>query len=294
MLIKRFLENKNVLGEKSTKNPYKTNKKERFLYIKMIKSLIESVLMILKKPVVLLAGIVFILIDFIFRYVVEDQAIETVFSFLNFSNYPLFELQKMPFQLIASYPSELIFVGLFLIISSVISTMMSVSLANYVFEKNKSITSSIMFSVKNLMKIILLVLFFGLIFVFSAIVLWIVALFAFAAGFLGAIILLLVIVFMGFVLLHFVFVPALIGKGLNIKKAFKESWNFSGKNFFSVILLLIGIALIDFVLSQIYIIILNTDFGENELMIIVEMIFTLIILTYTNIVFPLFYLNKSK
>ncbi|PJA21451.1 MAG: hypothetical protein COX63_00095, partial [Candidatus Diapherotrites archaeon CG_4_10_14_0_2_um_filter_31_5] len=140
----------------------------------------------------------------------------------------------------------------------------------------------------------LLVLFFGLIFVFSAIVLWIVALFAFAAGFLGAIILLLVIVFMGFVLLHFVFVPALIGKGLNIKKAFKESWNFSGKNFFSVILLLIGIALIDFVLSQIYIIILNTDFGENELMIIVEMIFTLIILTYTNIVFPLFYLNKSK
>lgn len=259
----------------------------------MIKSLIESVLMLVKKPVVLVPGIVFILIDFVFRYLVEDQAIETVFKFFEFSTYPVFELQRMPFQLIASYPSEIMFVGLFLGISSVIATMLSVSLANYVFERNKSIIYSIIFSIKSLMKIILLVLFFGLILVFSGIVLWIVSLLALAAGLIGAIILLLVLVFMGFVLLHFVFVPALLGKGLNIKQAFKESWKFSGKNFISVLLLLIAIAIINTVLTQIYIAILNTGLGE-ETMILIEMIFTLVILTYTNIVFPLFYLNKSK
>jgi len=260
----------------------------------MIKSLIDSVLMIVKKPVVLLAGIAFILIDFFFRYLVEDQAIEVVFKFLDFNSYPIFELQKMPFQLIASYPGELLALSLFLIASSVISTMLSVSLANYVFEKKKSIINSIMFSVKSLMKIIGFILFFGLIFIFSGIVLWIVSLLAFAAGLLGAIILFLVLVLMGFVLIHFVFVPALLGKGMKIKQAFQESWKITGKNFFSVLLLLIGIAIINTILNQIYLIILNTSFGENDLMILVEMLFTLIILTYTNLVFPLFYLNKTK
>jgi len=259
----------------------------------MIKSLIESVLMIVKKPQVLVPGIVFILLDFISRYFLEEQAIEVLFKFFEFTTYPIFNLQKMPFQLIASYPGDLMFLGFVLIISSVIGTMLSVSIANYFFEK-KSIVSSIIYSVKNLIKILIFVLFFGLMLLFSLIVLWIVAFFALATGLIGIIILLLVILLMGFVLVHFAFVPALLGKNLKIKEALKESWNFTAKNFLGVVLLLIGIMLINFILSQIYLMILKTGFGENELMIFVEMIFSLIILTYSNTVFPLFYLNKSK
>jgi len=260
----------------------------------MIKSLIESLLMIIKKPVVLVAGIVFILIDFAFRYFFEEQSIEVLFKFFEFSTYPVFSIERMPFQLIASYPGDLIFLGMVLIVNSVIGLMLSVSIANYIFEK-KSIISSVIYSFSNIMKIIALVLFFGLILIFSAIVLWIVALFALATGLIGAIILFLVILLMGFVMIHFAFVPALIGKGMKIKEALKESWNFSAKNIFGLILLLIAIALINSVLTQIYIAILNTGTGDDEvLMIFIEFILSLIILTYSNIVFPSYYLNKNK
>ncbi len=260
----------------------------------MIKSLIESLLTIVKKPAVLLAGIVFILINFAFRYFMEEQAIEVLFKFFEFSTYPVFSLEKMPFQLIASYPGDLFFLGAVLILNSVIGLMLSVSIANYIFEK-KSIVSSIIYSFSNIVKILALVLFFGLILVFSVIVLWLVSLFALATGLIGAIILLLVILLMGFVLIHFAFVPALIGKGMKIKEALKESWNFSAKNIFGLILLLIAIALINSVLTQIYIAILNSGIGEDEvLMIFIELILSLIILTYSNIVFPAYYLNKNK
>ncbi|MBU2099617.1 hypothetical protein KKB11_00100, partial [Candidatus Micrarchaeota archaeon] len=138
------------------------------------------------------------------------------------------------------------------------------------------------------------VLFFGLMMLFSVIVLWIVSAFAIAAGIIGMIVLILVILLEGFVLVHFAFVPALLGKGMKIKEALKESWNFTTKQFISVILLLIGIMIINFVLGQVYALIVNSSFGENDLMVLVEMVFSLIILTYSNIVFPLFYLNKNK
>lgn len=259
----------------------------------MIKSLIESILMPIKKPAVLIPGILFILTDFIFRYLTEESAIEILFNFFEFSSYPVFTLDKMPFYFISSYSGEVIFLALILGISTVIGLMFSVSIANYIFEK-KSIINSVVFAVKNLMKIIGLVLFFGLILLFSAAVLWLVMLFALASGLIGVILLLLVILLMGFVLIHFAFVPALIGKGMKIKQALKESWNFSAKNLMQLILLLIGITIINFVLGQAYLQILNTSFGETDLMILVEMIFSLIILSYTNIVFPLFYLNTNK
>ena len=259
----------------------------------MIKSLIDSVLMLVKKPAVFVPGIFFLIADFIFRYFTEEQTIEVLFKFLEFSTYPIFNLQRMPFQLIASYPGDLTYLSIALIVSSVIGTMLSVSIANYIFEK-KSIINSIIYSIKNIIKILGLIVFFGLMILFSLIVLWIVSIFAFATGLVGAIILFLVMVLMGFVLLHFLFVPTLLGKGMKIKEALKESWNFSAKNFIKLILLLIGITIINFVLGQIYLAILNTSFGENDLMIFVEMIFTLIIVSYSNIIFPLFYLNKSK
>jgi len=259
----------------------------------MIKSLVGAVETMARKPLVFVPGIVFILIDFIFRYILEDQAIESSFLFLDFLSVPVFGLQRMPFQMIASYPGEIIFLGLFVAASTVIGTMFSVSVANYVFEK-KSALISVIYSVKSLMKIILFVLFFGLILVFSAIVLWIAMLFALAAGIIGTIIFLLLITLMGFVLVHFVFVPALMGKGMNIKQAFTESWKITGKNFFEVLLLLIGIALIQAGINQAYMILLDSSFGESDLMILAGMVFSLIGLTYTNIVFPLFYLNKTK
>ncbi|MFH1664159.1 MAG: hypothetical protein ABH986_05115 [archaeon] len=259
----------------------------------MINSLIESVLIMVKKPKILLPGIIFMLLDFIARYFFEEQSIEVLFKFLEFSSYPVVSLQKMPFQVIAGYPGDLMFLGFVLLISSVIGVMLSVSIANYLIEK-KSVIGSIIFSIKNALKILVLVLFFGLMLLLSGIVLWIAMLFAVEGGILGAIILLLVILLMGFVLVHFAFVLTLIAKKLNIKQALKESWNFSSKHFFELILLLIGVMLINAVLSQIYLIVLNTAFGENELMVLVEMVFSLIILTYSNAVFPLYYLNKSK
>ncbi len=259
----------------------------------MIKSLTESVLMLIKKPQILIPGIIFLLTDFIFRYLTEESAIETMFKFFEFSSYPVFTLDKMPFYFLSSYSGEAIFLTLILGISSIIGLMFSVSIANYVFEK-KSIINSVVFAVKNLMKITGFVLFFGLILLFSAAVLWIVMLFALAAGLIGITLLLLVILLMGFVLIHFAFVPALLGKGMKIKEAFKESWNFSSKNLMQLILLLIGITIINFILGQVYLQILNTSFGETDLMILVEMVFSLIILSYTNIVFPLFYLNTNK
>ncbi|MBU2476843.1 hypothetical protein KKG83_05215 [Candidatus Micrarchaeota archaeon] len=259
----------------------------------MISSLISSVLMLAKKPKILLPGILFVIADFIIRYFTEEQAIEVLFKFFEFSTYPVFNLQRMPFQLIASYPGNLTFLGTLLIVNSVLGIMLSVSIANFLFEK-KSVLSSIMYSVSNIIKILGFVLFFGLMMLFSVIVLWIVSAFAIAAGIIGMIVLILVILLEGFVLVHFAFVPALLGKGMKIKEALKESWNFTTKQFISVILLLIGIMIINFVLGQVYALIVNSSFGENDLMVLVEMVFSLIILTYSNIVFPLFYLNKNK
>ncbi len=293
MLIKRFLKNKKVLEKKDKKKLNKRNKNSGFLYIKMIKSLTDSVLLLIKKPAILTAGIFFILIDFIFRYFTEEQAFEALFKFLNISTYPIFELQRMPFQLISSFSGELLFLGLFLTASSVISAMFSVSTANYIFEK-KSIIDSIVFSFKNLMTIILFVLFFGLIVVFSGIILWIVFLFALASGLIGAIILVLITVLMGFIFLHFVFVPALLGKGMKIKKAFQESWNITEKNFISVLLLLVALGLAGIVFEQIYLIILTSILGKNSSVILIEMLLSLILAAYANILFPLFYLNKTK
>jgi len=298
------LGNKKVLIEKKQKQGQKKQTKQIKTRIpliletkkgkmEMITSIINSLLMLVKKPKVFLPALVFLLIDFGFKYIFEEQMIETIFKFLEFTTYPIFNLQRLPFQFIASYPGDILFLGFALIVSSVIGLMISVSIANFIFEK-KSISFSVIYSIKNLGKIIEFTLFFGLILLFSLIVLWIVFFFALSTGIIGTIILLVVIVLMGFVFLHFAFVPALLGKNMKIKEALKESWNFTGKHFIDLILLLIGIMIINFVLSQIYLQILITELGDNELMIFVELIFSLIIISYTNIVFPLFYLNKTN
>jgi membrane-anchored glycerophosphoryl diester phosphodiesterase (GDPDase) len=258
----------------------------------MIKSLIESVLTIVKKPVVLVPGMVFILIDFFVRFLFEEQAIETIFKFFEFSAYPVFSLQRMPFQLIASYPQELAFLAFISALNLVIALMISVSIANYIFEK-KSIIQSIIYSIKNLTKIIFLVLFFGLMIVLSLIILWAAFVFALRTGLLGAITLLLVTVLMGFIALHFFFVPALIGKGMKIKQALKESWNFSSKHFIQVTLVLLAIAIISSLINEIYWKTLSYTDSEGSA-ILIEFASNLITLTYINVLLPLFYLNKSK
>ena len=64
----------------------------------------------------------------------------------------------MPCQLIASYPGDFTFLTGILLINSVIGIMLSVSIANFIFEK-KSIIGSIFYSIQNITKILMFVLF---------------------------------------------------------------------------------------------------------------------------------------
>ncbi len=285
----------------------------------MINSLIEGFRLILEKPKILLPAVLVNLINFliiVITYIAFSEFIVNTVIELKTANTQGFELLTY---LIKTNPIEMVSI----FIASLIVVMLNVSLiyfyALYVKEK-KPIRELFSHSLKKWKEILTLIIFSVLVFsVANMLYALIVSLTEGITTILTTIILLLVFLFLYFK--FFLFIPVMAINGKKLKEGLIEAWNFSNKHLLALFLLIIAVILVNLIIQGIEIILVDLlldraleivslivvtpSMPEQTALLTLEvlnienyqiisgLLFSSIAVTYTNLVFPLFYLTKK-
>ncbi len=262
----------------------------------MITSLLTSAKILLKKPQTIIVPLIAFLVFMGALYVTSDAIVDLLFDAMLMGRIPETGGIEFPWQLYLQYASQFNIIALAGFISVVFFVWASSFFAVFArenMEKEESFFTAMREANGLFGRIIKLVFFSAIIYLFFFIVLWVGANSFVSLGQIGLIfpLLMLLIAFFLYITLYFV-VPIMAIENVSIREAMKRSVAFAGKRFWQVFILAI-------VSGVIYAEILDigdslSNMVSNEaLSWIVLGVFWAIAWGFLNLVMPVYYLRKK-
>ena len=268
--------------------------------IDSIISIIECIVSVgknlVKKPLLVLPSIAAVAILFGLLFLFLEILIELMVNVMLLEIVPEGPLYALPFQFIAIYGPHLLAVLAFTVIGAVLFTSLNYWFGSFIAGKIKgqeSFGKTFSKTKKGLGKIIAFVIFVILVALVFGTLFWVFALIFQAVPVLGILLiaLLSLAAFYLYVKLAFVISALALEKG-TVKQAFEQSWNFSQKRFWQILLFLIVVS----VLNQLIIFIgssISELFLDENIEIAILALFWAIALTFVGFALPTYY-AKNK
>jgi len=260
----------------------------------MLGPLISGLIEFIKRPLIVIPGLVAGIINSSIWYILLLPQLVLIDSLFVLQNIPQVPLIMLPFALFSKYWFWLMFVGINYVISVIVSFWTIFVYSHLMSEKKATIRNSIGYGIKNLGKIIGLSIFFVLLTLFiGGISLLLITLME-TLGIIGIILIFIWFLLVIYTLIKLVFLPFIFAIEKNkIRDALKNTWDFTGKHFFMILLLLGVLQIVMFIITQLT---LNvTILFEDELTpILIGGSIPWIGFAYSSIVMSKFYLGRKK
>ena len=262
----------------------------------MFKSLIGSLGQIAAKPQVLLAGIIATVFQTIIFYFSLTPLANVFDNAVLLGELPNVSLIELPFQFYKMYASDLNVILVFLLLSMIVQFWLAIVVARFAentMHKKQGILEAIGFGIASFWKIIGAIVFLlaaaGIFFALFQIIIWL----SDFSQELSLILMLLLAVFTAYLFVKLLFFLQIMGaKAANARIALLESWNFSKKRFWFIVILIVILSiisgLIDFAGS-----LASEPFGDSIIATIVLAFFSILGTTYSTLVLANYYLNHE-
>ncbi len=263
----------------------------------MIETLGNAAKRIIKNPLVLLPAFASIAIFFILAYIFSPFLIELAVEIMVLENFPDTSLNVLPFQLIGLYGLQLTALLVFTVLSGILFAALNYWYAVYeklALDGNTSIGKVCEETMHAFGQILSFTFFIVILGFLIGILLWFSLMLTLFFE-LGGLVLLVLLVLAGFyIAVKFVFVlQALAFDKSNVRKALEQSWNFSQKRFWQVLLFVIVVTIIYGVLMNIGT--TASDFFEEEIIsVIVFAVFWAVFLAFSGLALAGYYGKKAK
>jgi len=251
---------------------------------------------LVKNPLLLLPALASMVIFFALGFVFLPFAADLMLDVLFLEIIPDSSLLAFPFQFFALYPLQILALGLFALLSGLLFTALNYWYANYLGEslgKSASIGKACRETLGALKAIASLVLFIAIISLVFGTLFWVSAVISIAIPLLG-LGLMLVLSLAGFyVYIKIAFATqALALEEGSVKQALQQTWDFSQKRFWHVILFLIVLGLIHQIIVFLgdYVSLL---FLDETIEIIVFAVFWGASLAFAGLAMALYYAEKA-
>jgi amino acid transporter len=262
----------------------------------MISTILRALKLVVLKPMFLLPAIVIGIINGLVLIASQEVLIENLILYLNELLTLRLNFFEIPFHLISVFPMESLTTILLVFIGFMLNFWLLFSyarLAQNYYNKKTGILEAIGYGFKSIGKIFQLNVFFFLISGFFAVIGFILILLSIEIELIGLILLFAFFIFCFYLLAKFWFTPVIMAvENEKLKPALKESWNFSSKHFWGIIFLILIVMVIVFSANLIAL-----TYGLNIESITIyyalTFIISLIMASFTSIVFPLYYLEKK-
>lgn len=245
----------------------------------------------LSKPKVFVPALVFAAINFAVLLFALDPVFE-LYSEILFNGLPTSSLQELPFFLLQLYPVQ---IGLTIFWTAVLGGLQVILLfvyARYAVEQ-KSISSAISYGIGKWKDVLAAIAFFAIVLVLGftgAIILSIISVFS---SIVSAILFTLYGLFLLWLSIRLILFPAAMAvEDTNLENGLKKAWSVS-KSFWSLVLLLLAIAVIDALIG----IVSDTVLGfiaEDLTVSIVIVLFNVVAITYASLAVAYYYIEKSS
>lgn len=263
----------------------------------MITPLLNSLKLVVSKPFFIAIALIIALINSFVLFFFQETLFEFILALMDANAFPTNNLAILPFQLVSLYFNELMVLLLVLFVSVLLNVFLFFAFADYIEgikKKKASFGGSLGYAVKSLLEQIKLVVFFVVLVAFGFLVIWMLFLLSIYTVF-GVILLIIAMLLCIYLVIKFIFTPAIMAtEKMKLKESLKKSYEFSGKHFFEIILLLIVLFVINAVVevgASYYIISFQPD--ENFFLVI-DFIITLLLTTYFTVLFPVYYQSREK
>ncbi|MBU1120608.1 MAG: hypothetical protein ABIE23_03000 [archaeon] len=263
----------------------------------MIAPLLNSIKLMVSKPFFIVIALIVALINSFVLFFFQETLFEFILSLMDVNAFPTNNLLILPFQLVSIYFNELLILLLVLFVSVLLNVFLFFAFADYVGgikKKKASFGASLGYAIKSLFEQIKLVVFFVVLVAFGFLVLWMFFLLSVYTVF-GGILLIIAMLLCIYLVIKFIFTPAIMAtEKIKLKESLKKSYEFSGKHFFEIILLLIVLFIVN-ALVEVgigYYIVLAQP--EENFFLVIDFIITLLLTAYFTLLFPVYYQLREK
>lgn len=263
----------------------------------LLESIKESFEFCVKKPLVFVPAVILMLVSIALYDLTTNIMTQVLFRLSTVDVIPNVSVFQFPYFMYSIISDQVgIWIGIILLMA-LINVIVLYWTVRYVMSaktKTGNIMNALQTALKSIANMIILFIFLAVI----AIALLEVGLFfvwlSQYLSFIGVIILFLYMLLIVYLLVHFMLiVPAMAVKQCNTGKALREAWEFGNEHWGGILLMLIFLAVINAVLNTV----LNLAFGvfgAGSLMIALSAIFSLFFLTYSNVLFGVYYLKGKE
>ncbi len=263
----------------------------------MIKTLVNSFTILIKKPAMLILAILASILNMVLITLVGQPIGEMIADVLFFGILPDTGAVAFPLHFVQMYPFG---VGALVVLMGylfIMSTLLSFFFSKYIrdtAEKKASKGAAFGYMLRNIPKIIGLFLFFSFAWGVLLFILWILLLISLGPYALVGIIMLIYMLLLAYLWIKLSFaIPAMAMDGISIREALRKSWEFTGKNLFGILTMFFFIMIITGLINSIGISLINLSYINEYVDALLFAIFSGIASAYTYAAFPLYYLKKE-
>lgn len=261
----------------------------------MINAILKSFGLIARNPLLLLPALLAGIINSIIIELLRQNLVELLADWSSQGFLPVSGIQE-PFYFIALHLNQFLLAGVGLFLVAVVNGITVFAYAEYVREKTQEsagVLKAMINSWKAIPRILILVGFLSIIaLMFAVFFSYSIALSA-GLEILGLILAIIVLLLGLYLAIHFAFSLTVLGfEQMNVKETLKKTWNFSSKNSIQVIIFLALLTIIPIIFVEIGLYI--SSLIQNEIILtLIPLIITLIVFSFSNLSFALFYNEKS-
>lgn len=261
----------------------------------MISSILKSFGLILRNPLLLLPALLAGIANSIIIELLKENLVELLVRWSSQGFLPV-EAIEAPFYFVAINLNLFLIVALGLFLIFIINGVTVFAYAEYIREKqenNAGIFKALINSWKHIPRITMLTLFFSLIALMFAVFFSLSIAISATLDIIGLIFAVIIILLAIYLAIKFAFILTVAGfEQTNVKDSLKKTWNFSAKHSIEIIFFLIILTIITSLLAQVGVYLISLT--QNYLVVLlIPIIITLIVSSFSNLAFALYYSSKS-
>ena len=265
----------------------------------MLYSIINSIKLLLSRPFYILLSLLTSLIYAVLLFFVQDDITGFRASSLTTESLPSSNIAVLPYQLISMYPKQIAELSAVFFLALLLNVVLLFGFAFYskrLSQKKADASEAIGFISRKFFDALKLSVFFFLVGAFFGTLLWFSLILFLSADILWVIAFLVLAFILVLILIEFILTPIVMAaEELNLKESLKQTFAFSSHHSIEIFILIIVLGIADYIVNQLIIFIEDFSFMQNQwLQNGIEIIGSLIIVSFSALVLTQFYLAKKK
>lgn len=265
----------------------------------MLVSFITGFKELYKHPGVFLPGVIAVAINMVLLFLGYDVVFGFLYHIMLPGGLPEGLLLEMPFLVLAHYYWEILATAVFLFLGFCVNIWAVFAIAKYIADEDKGriVGKAIKYATARIGKIASVAVFagvLGVIFFAAFLILFWLALVAPILGLVIMVLMLALAILIFYLYVKLLFLAIVMGTtGHNVKNAIPEVWRWSSKRFWELLVLIFALTFISSAVLDIGIEVSNF-MPDDNLELVVPAVFSVLAVTYSNVVMAHYYLKTKK